>query len=91
MIRRGAREDDDATPNISISNEGPIGVITMGRPPVNAMTTDMYGELNVPTGAGDAARDEHRRRSLGGGERAIAVDNRLNGRLPDPLQRSHFR
>ena len=32
--------------NVKISNEGRIGFITMDRPPVNAMSTEMYGELN---------------------------------------------
>jgi enoyl-CoA hydratase/carnithine racemase len=32
--------------NIKISNEGRIGFVTMDRPPVNAMSTEMYGELN---------------------------------------------
>jgi enoyl-CoA hydratase/carnithine racemase len=32
--------------NIKISNEGRVGFITMDRPPVNAMSTEMYGELN---------------------------------------------
>ncbi len=32
--------------NVKISNEGRVGVITMDRPPVNAMSTEMYGELN---------------------------------------------
>jgi enoyl-CoA hydratase len=32
--------------NVKISNEGRIGFVTMDRPPVNAMSTEMYGELN---------------------------------------------
>jgi enoyl-CoA hydratase/carnithine racemase len=31
--------------NIRIENEGPIGFVVMDRPPVNAMSTDTYGEL----------------------------------------------
>jgi len=40
------REDNDAMANIRISNEGRIGFITMDRPPVNALSTEMYGELS---------------------------------------------
>lgn len=32
-------------PNVRISQEGAVGIITMDRPPVNAMSTDMYAEL----------------------------------------------